>query len=259
MEQKLQQEAVEAAKASMGSYCSIGGNGGYHHRLCVWPHFSASTSAHLTSTDTSSCCLSDVALHWLQIQSVRVLRTSAAEYFAVPKFLRYPPARIQPLGRRTIRLPIEHAAGALNFLCAGVFVQALVRGHRARGLYARMYMQEQQRRCSIFLQAAQRGHVGRQLCRRELWAKRSKDAAVLLTRAAIAKLEIIAAGAVRFVIWRMIFMKAVLKLQSCCRGWRARNSNEYSRRRRIKSKIIRRLQNDSAITKLQRKIRAFNV
>ena len=57
----------------------------------------------------------------------------------------------------------------------------------------------------------------------------------------------------------MKFSKAVLKLQSCCRGWRARNSNEYSRRRRIKSKIIRRLQNDSAITKLQRKIRAFKV
>ena len=80
-----------------------------------------------------------------------------------------------------------------------------------------------------------------------------------MSKAAIAKLEIISACAVRSVIWRMKFSKAVLKLQSCCRGWRARNSNEYSRRRRIKSKIIRRLQNDSAITKLQRKIRAFKV
>jgi hypothetical protein len=122
-----------------------------------------------------------------------------------------------------------------------------------------MYKEEQQRRCSIFLQAAQRGHVGRREFYRALWAKRSKDAAVVLSKAAIAKLEIIAARAVRSVIWRMKFSKAVLRLQSCCRGWRARNSNEYSRRRRIKSKIIRRLQNDSAITKLQRKIRAFKV
>lgn len=122
-----------------------------------------------------------------------------------------------------------------------------------------MHLQEQQRRCSIFLQAAQRGHIGRREFRMALWAKRSKDAAVLLTKAAVAKLEILAACRVRHVIWSMKFRRAVLKLQSCCRGWRARNSNEYSRRRRIKSKIICRLQNDSAITKLQRKIRAFKV
>lgn len=122
-----------------------------------------------------------------------------------------------------------------------------------------MYTREQQRRCSVFLQAAHRGHLGRREFRRELWAKLRKDAAVLLTKAAVAKLEIIAAGAVCRVIWHMKFSAAVLKLQSCCRGWRTRNSNEYSRRRRIKSKIIRRLQNDSAITKLQRKIRAFKV
>ncbi len=81
----------------------------------------------------------------------------------------------------------------------------------------------------------------------------------MLTKAAVAKLDTIDAGRVRRVIWSLKFEKAVLQLQSCCRGWRARNSNEYSRRRRIKSKIIRRLQNDSAITKLQRKIRAFKV
>jgi hypothetical protein len=120
-----------------------------------------------------------------------------------------------------------------------------------------LHLREHQRRCSIFLQAAQRGHAGRQVYARELWAKRSKDAARLLSKAAIAKLEIIAAGTVRRVIWKMKYTRAVLKLQSCCRGWFARNSNEYSRRRRIKSKIIRRLQNDSAITKLQRKIKAF--
>jgi hypothetical protein len=49
---------------------------------------------------------------------------------------------------------------------------------------------------------------------RELWAKRSKDAAVLLTKAAVAKLEIIAACGVRRSIWSMKFMRAVLKLQA---------------------------------------------
>ena len=50
---------------------------------------------------------------------------------------------------------------------------------------------------------------------RELWAKRSKQAAVLLTKAAVAKLEIIAACGVRRSIWTMKFMRAVLKLQAC--------------------------------------------
>ena len=53
---------------------------------------------------------------------------------------------------------------------------------------------------------------------------------MVLARAAFAKLAIIA-GAVCYAIWRVKFMKAFLKLQHCYRGWKARNSNEHSRRR----------------------------
>jgi hypothetical protein len=122
-----QEQALVDTEASAAPYSSCGGSGGYSHRICKWTHFSS-----YTSIATASCGVSDVALHWLQIQSIRVLRTSASEYFAAPKRLRHPPPRLQPMGRRTIRLPLQVGNGTINFLCAGVFVQAMVRGHRAR-------------------------------------------------------------------------------------------------------------------------------
>ncbi len=71
--------------------------------------------------------LNDVSLHWLQITSARVHFTSAAEFFAQPKRMRYPPPRLTPVGRRTIRLQGEGGGEgggpSLSFLCAGVFVQ----------------------------------------------------------------------------------------------------------------------------------------
>jgi hypothetical protein len=133
-EEQLQQQALAAAEASAAPYFSCGGSGGYSHHICKWSHFSSHTASCLASTAAASCGLSGVALHWLQIQSIRVLRTSASEFFAVPKRLRHTPARVQPMGRRTIRLPLRATDGTMNFLCAGVFVQALVRGHRARAV-----------------------------------------------------------------------------------------------------------------------------
>jgi hypothetical protein len=123
-EEEEQVQALQAAQASAGAY----GGGCYSHRISLWPHFTIAASSAAAAADG----LSDVPLHWLQIQSLRALRTAAAEFFAHPKRLRYPPPRILPVGRRTIRLQGGGGGSALSFLCAGVFVQAAQRGHQAR-------------------------------------------------------------------------------------------------------------------------------
>lgn len=131
-EERGQQHAVDAAGVSAAFYCrSSGGDGGYSHRVFKWHHFTPHTSSLLSqSSHTAGGCravLSDAALHWLQIHSVRLLRMSAAEFFNAPRPMRRHIVRVQPKDRRTVRIWRQDGSCTVNFLCAGVLIQAVVR------------------------------------------------------------------------------------------------------------------------------------
>jgi hypothetical protein len=129
-EEQRQQQVVEAVGASAAFYCRCsGGDGGYSHRVSMWHLFTPHTSSLLATSchNERGGVLSNAAVHWLQIHSVRLLRMSAAEFFAAPKHLRRQILRVQPKDRRTVRLWRQDGSCTLNFLCAGVLVQAVVR------------------------------------------------------------------------------------------------------------------------------------